>query len=63
LFHPCLEKRKEGPEKQKLLLIEALGFSMITYGSDLQEDSRFGQALLKMGEVEQKIGSVQAAFV
>jgi hypothetical protein len=38
-----VEKKKEGTDKAKHLTIETLGLAMISYGSDLPEDSGFGK--------------------
>lgn len=51
-----------GSEKPKQLPIEALSAAMISYGSDLPEDSHYGQVLLKVGAVERQLGEVQSEY-
>jgi hypothetical protein len=43
--------------------VEHLGASMIAYGSALSNDSVYAQALVKLGETEEKIGKIQTDFV
>eukprot|EP00158_Paraphelidium_tribonemae_P003944 Partr_v1_DN26483_c1_g1_i2_m24142 putative BAR domain protein len=37
-----LEKRKDGADKQKRLIISNLGLAMVQYGSEMNEDSSYG---------------------
>jgi len=45
------------------MAVETFGIALIQYGSDLSEQSAYGQALIKLGETEQHIAEIQSDFV
>jgi hypothetical protein len=62
-YMKTLEKKGESNDKQKRLAVESLGNAMITFGSDLDPSSQYGQVLIKMGEAQERLGFIQQEFV
>ncbi|KAJ1920869.1 hypothetical protein IWQ60_006909 [Tieghemiomyces parasiticus] len=65
LFIAQTEKKKNSTEgsKSKLTPLENLGASMTTFGSALPDRSLYGQSLIKMGEVQEKIAQSLDTFI
>lgn len=54
-----IEKKKP----QRLSNIEYLGLDMIEAGGEFGQDGAYGQALIKTGQAEQKLGQVERDFI
>ncbi len=54
-----IEKKKP----QRLSNIEYLGLDMIEAGGEFGQDGAYGQALIKTGQAEQKLGHVEREFI
>lgn len=44
----AISKRNEGDDKEKTLPIGYMGTTMVSHGEDFENDSEFGQCLIRM---------------
>jgi len=57
-----LAKKREGDDKEKVLLVQQCGNAMASHGSQFEHESALGQGLLKLGMAHQKIAKAQESF-
>ncbi|RPB11452.1 BAR-domain-containing protein [Morchella conica CCBAS932] len=63
VYIQSVSAKKEGEAREKMLPVDVLAQTMITHGEEFEQDSLFGNCLIKMGQANEKIARIQDAYV